>query len=41
MIAESYVLPIIKGMYYPNCAYEFSVLPIEILGNIYEQFLVP
>lgn len=30
---------IINDMYYPECPYEFSVLPIEILGNIYEQFL--
>ncbi len=30
---------IIEEMYYPKCPYEFSVLPIEILGNAYEQFL--
>lgn len=30
---------IITGLYYPDCPYEFSILPIEILGNIYEQFL--
>ncbi len=30
---------IINEMYYPKCPYEFSVLPIEILGNAYEQFL--
>ncbi|MDD3627410.1 MAG: N-6 DNA methylase, partial [bacterium] len=30
---------IIKGLYYPTCPYEFSVLGVEILGNIYEQFL--
>ncbi|MCB1192502.1 MAG: Eco57I restriction-modification methylase domain-containing protein [Leptospiraceae bacterium] len=30
---------IIKHLYYPDSPYEFSVLPIEILGNIYEQFL--
>jgi len=30
---------IITGLYYPECPYEFSILPIEILGNIYEQFL--
>jgi adenine-specific DNA-methyltransferase len=30
---------IIKYLYYPDCPYELSVLPIEILGNIYEQFL--
>ena len=29
---------IITDLYYPN-PYEFSVLPIEILGQIYEQFL--
>jgi hypothetical protein len=29
---------IISDLYYPN-PYEFSVLPIEILGQIYEQFL--
>ncbi len=26
-------------MYFPDCPYEFSVFPIEVLGNIYEQFL--
>jgi len=30
---------IIKYLYYPESPYEFSVLPVEILGNIYEQFL--
>jgi len=30
---------IIKTLYYPNSPYEFSVLPAEILGNVYEQFL--
>lgn len=30
---------IIKDLYYPESPYEFSVLPVEILGNIYEQFL--
>ncbi|MCK4237154.1 MAG: N-6 DNA methylase, partial [Candidatus Krumholzibacteria bacterium] len=30
---------VIQGLYFPECPYEFSVLPIEILGNIYEQFL--
>ena len=30
---------IIEDLYYPECPYEFSVLPVEILGNIYEQFL--
>jgi adenine-specific DNA-methyltransferase len=30
---------IINELYYPDSPYEFSVLPVEILGNIYEQFL--
>ena len=30
---------IIDELYYPKCPYEFSVLPIEILGSVYEQFL--
>jgi type I restriction-modification system DNA methylase subunit len=30
---------IIKALYYPDCPYEFSVLPAEILGQVYEQFL--
>lgn len=31
--------PILKDLYYPESPYEFSVLPAEILGNVYEQFL--
>ncbi len=30
---------ILKNLYYPESPYEFSVLPAEILGQIYEQFL--
>jgi type I restriction-modification system DNA methylase subunit/predicted type IV restriction endonuclease len=30
---------IINGLYYPESAYEFSVLPADILGQVYEQFL--
>ncbi|MEO7046738.1 MAG: TaqI-like C-terminal specificity domain-containing protein [Ferruginibacter sp.] len=30
---------IISEMYYPVSPYEFSVLSVEILGNVYEQFL--
>jgi type I restriction-modification system DNA methylase subunit len=30
---------IIRGLYYPDCPYEFSVLPVEVLGHVYEQFL--
>ena len=30
---------IINDLYYPKSPYEFSVLPVEILGSAYEQFL--
>jgi len=30
---------ILKELYYPESPYEFSVLPADILGHIYEQFL--
>lgn len=30
---------IIEGLYYPQCPYEFSVIPVELLGQVYEQFL--
>ena len=30
---------IIKGLYYPDCPYEFSVISSDILGQVYEQFL--
>jgi hypothetical protein len=30
---------IISGLYYPDCPYEFSILPADILGQVYEQFL--
>jgi len=30
---------ILRSLYYPDCPYEFSVLPAEILGEVYEQFL--
>src|SRR3989339_634963 len=30
---------IIKRLYYPESPYEFSVIPVEILGNVYERFL--
>ena len=30
---------IIKGLYYPESPYEFSVLSADILGQVYEQFL--
>lgn len=30
---------ILHSLYYPACPYEFSVLWVDILGNIYEKFL--
>jgi len=30
---------IFRSLYYPDCPYQFSVLPIQILGDVYEQFL--
>jgi type I restriction-modification system DNA methylase subunit len=30
---------IIEEMYYPKSPYEFSVIPVEILGHSYEQYL--
>ena len=39
IIDDKVLISIIRGLYYPECPYEFSILPIEILGNIYEQFL--
>ncbi|MBI1878421.1 MAG: N-6 DNA methylase [Chloroflexi bacterium] len=30
---------ILKNLYYPDSPYEFAVLPADILGQVYEQFL--
>ncbi|MGL5033377.1 MAG: hypothetical protein ACRC6M_06200, partial [Microcystaceae cyanobacterium] len=30
---------IIQKLYYPESPYEFSIIPVEILGQVYEQFL--
>jgi len=30
---------ILRGLYYPESPYEFSVLPADIFGRVYEQFL--
>lgn len=38
-IDDDVLQDIIINLYYPECPYAFSVLPVEILGNIYEQFL--
>ncbi|MDD2774218.1 MAG: TaqI-like C-terminal specificity domain-containing protein [Elusimicrobiales bacterium] len=39
LIEDKTLRDIIQSLYYPECPYEFSVLPVSILGNIYEQFL--
>ncbi|MEE8389712.1 MAG: N-6 DNA methylase, partial [Anaerolineae bacterium] len=39
MIDDQALKPILTSLYYPQCPYEFSVLPVEILGQVYEQFL--
>jgi hypothetical protein len=31
--------PMIQALYYPDSPYEFSVIPADILGHVYEQFL--
>jgi type I restriction-modification system DNA methylase subunit/predicted type IV restriction endonuclease len=38
-IDDKVLRQIIQNLYYPDCAYEFSVLPSDILGQVYEQFL--
>ncbi|OQW93528.1 MAG: restriction endonuclease subunit R [Beggiatoa sp. IS2] len=38
-IADEILRNIVKSLYYPESPYEFSVLPTDILGQIYEQFL--
>jgi len=40
LIVDDKVLKdIIEDLYYPKSPYDFSVLPIEILGKVYEKFL--
>lgn len=38
-IDDDILTDIISSLYYPDCPYALEVLPTEILGNIYEQFL--
>jgi len=38
-ISDKILKDIIKNIYYPDSPYEFSVLPADILGQIYERFL--
>lgn len=38
-IDDNVLANILKRLYYPESPYEFSVLPADILGQVYEQFL--
>jgi hypothetical protein len=38
-VDDNIIKDIVRGVYYPQSAYEFSVLDVAILGCIYEQFL--
>jgi hypothetical protein len=38
-IGDEVLSSIISHLYYPESPYEFSVLPADILGQVYEQFL--
>ncbi|MBN1764117.1 MAG: N-6 DNA methylase [Sedimentisphaerales bacterium] len=38
-IDDKILKEILKKLYYPDSPYEFSVLPSDILGQVYEQFL--
>lgn len=39
VIDDKVLRPILTGLYYPQSPYEFSVLPADVLGQVYEQFL--
>lgn len=39
IIDDRVLKDIISRLYYPDSPYEFSVFPVEILGQVYEQFL--
>ncbi len=38
-IDDKLLREILKSLYYPDSPYEFSVLPADLLGQVYEQFL--
>lgn len=38
-IDNKVIKSVIEELYYPLCRYEFAVMPVEVLGNAYEQFL--
>ena len=39
VVDDKVLKPILAGLYYPQSPYEFSVLPPDVLGQVYEQFL--
>jgi hypothetical protein len=39
VIDDAKLKGILRKLYYPDSPYEFSVLPADILGHVYEQFL--
>ncbi len=39
VIDDKVLKEILRTLYYPDSPYEFSVLPADILGQVYEQFL--
>lgn len=39
IIDDPVLKDIFKNLYYPESPYEFSVLPADILGQVYEKFL--
>jgi type I restriction-modification system DNA methylase subunit len=39
VIDDKFLRDIVTRLYYPESPYEFSVLPADILGQVYEQFL--
>ena len=38
-VDDKVIKDILKNLYYPDSPYEFSVIPADILGQVYEQFL--
>lgn len=38
-IDDKVLKDIFRRLYYPECPYEFSVMPAEVLGHVYERFL--
>ncbi len=38
-VDDKVLATIIKGLYFPLCPYAFNMLPADILGSVYEQFL--